>query len=192
MKHLLLVAAVLLGALACPVAAQTDPGQSSSIHLPNSESGGRVSAADVISLENIRRGLRASRTETPLRYGASLTAPVRGATGLPVYRIEVVARRGSSTTLQESLRVAVADRWPSARPGYLDGAPGVARAGVPIIGASVGVDPMIVVRLVQRWSHKRAEEKAKREVAEELDALLAAQAAAARKGTAKQERDRND
>lgn len=183
MTRALLVAAALLGALARPAAAQTAPRQPLPEPRPAGQTGGHASAADFVSLTAVREGLRRASggaTKSYDIYAAPVppTAP-RLPAAMPVYRAEVVAYR--PTTFEDSLWASARNAWAPAQPGYLDGAPGTVRAGAPLVCGGVSVDPAIVVRLVQRWAHKRAVTEAKREVAEELDALLAAQAAIAKK-----------
>jgi len=133
-----------------------------------------ATVADVVSIDRIREGLKAPSGTT-----GTLDSPRQGRPGpaaapssLPIYRVEIIGYR--TTTLMDSLRETLAEPAPHVRPGYLDGAPGAMLPAAPLAGVSVYVDPLFAVHLIQRWAYRRAVANAKKEVAEELEAILAA------------------
>jgi hypothetical protein len=163
-------------------ASQADQSPTRQRPTAQAEAAGTISPG-FVSIDRIRKGLRDNRSPGPALDPVRLPPRAPGVASTPIYRVEIVGYR--PTTFQESLQAAVADRWAPARPGYLDGAPGLVRPATALIGGGVSVDPMSVVRVFRKWAHKQAAAKAKREVAEELDALLRAQAALAKNGPSK-------
>ena len=150
----------------------------------------------MLSEEAQQRRLRASKQQPRVKPGeANKREDWIALRNVPTYRVQVVGHR-NVVDFRSTLHQSLAEPLPPATAGFLAGARGLAGAGPvigppgatedglppPLIAIRVKVDPARLVHAVRRWAYNREVSKTRREVEEELAAVIKAnQTAATRK-----------
>ncbi len=141
----------------------------------------------MLSEEAQQRRLRASNEQSAKPGETNRRQDANARRDLPTYRVQVVGH-GNVVDFRSTLQESLAEPLPPAHAGFLAGAPGLAGGGPvigppgasddalppPLIAIRVKVDPARLVHAVRRWAYNRKVNNTRREVQEELAALIKA------------------
>ncbi len=141
----------------------------------------------MLSEEAQQRRLRALERQPLGRPGGTNRQDWSARRDIPTYRVQVIGHQ-NVVDFRSTLRESLAEPLAPATPGFLAGARGLAGRGpaigppgvsddglpLPLIAVRVRVNPARVVNAVRRWAYDREVNKTRREVAEELAAVIKA------------------